>query len=194
MTFTRRTSVDLVIEKLEATPTLESSELASGFGRTLGSEWGSIQPEDEPSKIGMALLDPVFRADFLALKFISLAQQHSKLENQLISDQQSKLFNETKKRKWSMHDVATVAFYIGLIACLVAVGTFSTQRYELDPDSPDPVAVHSSWWGLVTERFRLRYMKEGLGDDATWCAESANKQWLPYFRLDDTRFEDDFEY
>lgn len=183
----------LVIERLEATTTLESSELASGFGQTLGSQWDT-QPEGEHAEIGMALLDPVVRANFLARKFNSFAQKHSMVVQGLLREQHSMQLDNIQKPKWSMHDVATMAFCIGSIVFLVAASTFSTQRYELDPDSPDPVAVHSSWWGLVTERLPLRYMKEGFAEDKTWCAQNANKQWLPYFRLDDPRFENDFEY
>ena len=76
---------------------------------------------------------------------------------------------------------------LAIVVILLLVGArFEQHRYELIVDSPNPEVVRSSWWGLRTERFPIRWMTfhSAGGPYEAWCVQDKRGEWYPYILED----------
>lgn len=175
------TTVTQIIDALDKHSNSDTIALAIA----LSPSFGSHDPDlTEAVKLANALLDPISRASLLSQ---ICHKSHGERYNQAMR------MNELKQQSSTGKGILSAAL---VIVVLFILTKFKGYYFELSPDSPQPVVVNSSWWGLSTIRVPVKWMtfESSGGEYGAWCAKSKSGEWYPYVYYSDGPEYDRPEY
>lgn len=158
--------VDTIVGELEKNSPPDTTSLALTLRPCISDKDELCEAID----LANALVDPISRASLLTKVCRELSAQLVTLRQRL------------RDLESSLNGTRAGLFLAIAVLSLFLILSFSQHRYELTVDSPQPQVVRSSWWGLHTRRFPIRWMTfhSAAGPYKAWCVQDNHGEWYPY--------------